>query len=66
MKKLISFILTAVFYLGLNAQSATTSPGKGHWVAIDSGMIHPISLQTLTVLIYINLEKKLLLKKGMV
>ena len=37
MKKLISFILTAVFYLGLNAQSATTSPGKGHWVAIDSG-----------------------------
>jgi len=37
MKKLISILLTAVFYLGLSAQSATTSPGTGHWVVIDSG-----------------------------
>lgn len=37
MKKLISLLLTAVFYLGLSAQSASTSPGTGHWVVIDSG-----------------------------
>ena len=37
MKKLISLILTAITVLGLSAQSATTSPGTGHWVVIDSG-----------------------------
>jgi len=37
MKKLISLILTAFTVLGLSAQSATTSPGTGHWVVIDSG-----------------------------
>jgi hypothetical protein len=30
-------MLTAVFSLGLSAQSASTSPGTGHWVVIDSG-----------------------------
>ena len=37
MKKLITLILTAITVIGLSAQSATTSPGKGHWVVIDSG-----------------------------
>jgi hypothetical protein len=37
MKKLISLILTTIVVLGLSAQSATTSPGTGHWVVIDSG-----------------------------
>ena len=37
MKKLISILLTTVIYLGLSAQSASTSPGTGHWVVIDSG-----------------------------
>ena len=37
MKKLISLILTTITVLGLSAQSATTSPGTGHWVVIDSG-----------------------------
>lgn len=37
MKKLISFLLTAVAVFGLKAQSASTSPGTGHWVVIDSG-----------------------------
>ena len=37
MKKLISLILTLFTVLGISAQSAATSPGKGHWVVIDSG-----------------------------
>lgn len=37
MKKLISLFLIAITVLGLSAQSATTSPGNGHWVVIDSG-----------------------------
>ena len=37
MKKLISFISTALAVLGLSAQSSATSPGTGHWVVIDSG-----------------------------
>jgi len=37
MKKLLTLMLTAVFSLGLSAQSASTSPGTGHWVVIDSG-----------------------------
>ena len=37
MKKLISLILTLFTVLGISAQSSATSPGKGHWVVIDSG-----------------------------
>ena len=37
MKKLISFLLTALAVFGVSAQSASTSPGTGHWVVIDSG-----------------------------
>jgi len=37
MKKLIAFLLTAVAVFGVSAQSASTSPGTGHWVVIDSG-----------------------------
>jgi len=36
MKKLVLSLLAA-FTTGLFAQSATTSPGTGHWVVIDSG-----------------------------
>jgi hypothetical protein len=37
MKKLIAFLLTAIAVFGVSAQSASTSPGTGHWVVIDSG-----------------------------
>jgi hypothetical protein len=37
MKKLISFLFTALTVLGVSAQSSSTSPGTGHWVVIDSG-----------------------------
>jgi hypothetical protein len=37
MKKLIAFLLTALAVFGASAQSASTSPGTGHWVVIDSG-----------------------------
>ena len=37
MKKLISFLLTALTVFGVSAQSSSTSPGTGHWVVIDSG-----------------------------
>jgi hypothetical protein len=37
MKKLIAFLLTALTVFGVSAQSASTSPGTGHWVVIDSG-----------------------------
>jgi hypothetical protein len=37
MKKLILTLLTVFTVLGLSAQSASTSPGTGHWVVIDSG-----------------------------
>jgi hypothetical protein len=37
MKKLILFLLTALTVFGVSAQSASTSPGTGHWVVIDSG-----------------------------
>ena len=37
MKKLIAFLLTALAVFGVSAQSASTSPGTGHWVVIDSG-----------------------------
>ena len=37
MKKLILFLLTALAVFGVSAQSASTSPGTGHWVVIDSG-----------------------------
>jgi len=37
MKKLIAFLLTAIAVFGVSAQSASTTPGTGHWVVIDSG-----------------------------
>jgi hypothetical protein len=37
MKKLIAFLFTAIAVFGVSAQSASTSPGTGHWVVIDSG-----------------------------
>ena len=37
MKKIILFLLTALAVFGVSAQSASTSPGTGHWVVIDSG-----------------------------
>ena len=37
MKKLTLLLLTVLSFLGLSAQSASTSPGTGHWVVIDSG-----------------------------
>ena len=37
MKKIIAFLLTALAVFGVSAQSASTSPGTGHWVVIDSG-----------------------------
>lgn len=37
MKKLIALMLTVSGFLGLSAQSSSTSPGNGHWVVIDSG-----------------------------
>jgi hypothetical protein len=37
MKKLITFLSTALAVLGVSAQSSATSPGTGHWVVIDSG-----------------------------
>ena len=37
MKKIISSLLTLLFIFGVSAQSASTSPGNGHWVVIDSG-----------------------------
>ena len=37
MKKLNSFLLTALAVFGVSAQSASTTPGTGHWVVIDSG-----------------------------
>lgn len=37
MKKLILFLLTALAVFGVSAQSASTTPGTGHWVVIDSG-----------------------------
>ena len=37
MKKLISLMLVVSGFLGLSAQSSSTSPGNGHWVVIDSG-----------------------------
>jgi hypothetical protein len=37
MKKLIAFLFTALAVFGVSAQSASTSPGTGHWVVIDSG-----------------------------
>jgi hypothetical protein len=37
MKKLILFLLTVLAVFRVSAQSASTSPGTGHWVVIDSG-----------------------------
>jgi hypothetical protein len=37
MKKLFSSLVTALFAVVTYAQSASTSPGTGHWVVIDSG-----------------------------
>jgi hypothetical protein len=37
MKKLFSLLVTTLFALVTYAQSASTSPGTGHWVVIDSG-----------------------------
>ena len=37
MKKIKLFLISLVVASGLLAQSATTSPGTGHWVVIDSG-----------------------------
>ena len=37
MKKLLSLLVAASAFLGLSAQSSSTSPGNGHWVVIDSG-----------------------------
>jgi hypothetical protein len=37
MKKLIFLMLMISSFLGLSAQSSSTSPGNGHWVVIDSG-----------------------------
>ena len=37
MKKIILSLLSLLLVLGASAQSASTSPGTGHWVVIDSG-----------------------------
>ena len=37
MKKLFSALVTTLFAVVTYAQSASTSPGTGHWVVIDSG-----------------------------
>lgn len=37
MKKLIALMVAVSGFLGLSAQSSSTSPGNGHWVVIDSG-----------------------------
>jgi len=37
MKKLFSSLVTTLFAVVTYAQSASTSPGTGHWVVIDSG-----------------------------
>jgi hypothetical protein len=37
MKKFITLMLAVSGFLGLSAQSSSTSPGNGHWVVIDSG-----------------------------
>ena len=37
MKKLFSSLVTTLFAVLTYAQSASTSPGTGHWVVIDSG-----------------------------
>jgi len=37
MKKIISSLAALLFIFGVSAQSASTSPGNGHWVVIDSG-----------------------------
>lgn len=37
MKKLIALMAVVSGFLGLSAQSSSTSPGNGHWVVIDSG-----------------------------
>jgi len=37
MKKLFSLLVTTLFAVVTYAQSASTSPGTGHWVVIDSG-----------------------------
>ena len=37
MKKITLFLTVFLSTLGIYAQSASTSPGTGHWVVIDSG-----------------------------
>ena len=37
MKKFTTLIVAISAFLGLSAQSSSTSPGNGHWVVIDSG-----------------------------
>ena len=37
MKKITLFLISLLATLGVYAQSASTSPGTGHWVVIDSG-----------------------------
>jgi hypothetical protein len=37
MKRIILSLLSLLLVLGASAQSASTSPGTGHWVVIDSG-----------------------------
>lgn len=37
MKRIILSLFTLLVTLGASAQSASTSPGTGHWVVIDSG-----------------------------
>ena len=37
MKKLVALLVAVTGFLGLSAQSSSTSPGTGHWVVIDSG-----------------------------
>jgi hypothetical protein len=37
MKKTKLFLIGLLTTIGISAQSSATSPGKGHWVVIDSG-----------------------------
>ena len=37
MKKITLFLISLLVTFGAFAQSASTSPGTGHWVVIDSG-----------------------------
>lgn len=56
MKKITLFLISLLVTFGVYAQSASTSPGTGHWVVIDSG--YQVGLytsgQTVTPLYFYN------------